>query len=371
LGVFLCVTVSAYGFQDKKFELKKSTFTNALKNNQVKSLDDLVLSLPQAVYQNLTLSYTSGALLPAAPDDLRPVLWNESQDFVVTFNSHGNESVEALAWDGKKVSWELLELDLQTKVWKVNPPKCLTCHGPHSKPLWKEYPRWQGFIGSRNDKLKDAERSYLNDFLRDRRHSRLEPLKNYVRMQQDSVFPYRDFQVHLDHPKATQIHRRPNMRLGQWFARRNAQFLFTKLKKALSPRDYRKIFELIGVCSADRDHVQIEKLFSVAGVTRFDLDLGASAADAPSGDWEHLYFDGDAEVFEYLLWFYNKSEHPDTLKGIQTTLVEKYSLEHAANFEQKKLLEKMDGLAGWVELPFVDSLQNLKRKRHLVTTCKF
>jgi|GEM_PF-4901149 len=368
--IVLSVFLSSYFLTSVAYtlELTKESFVETLDLTDVKNLDELILKLDESAYKNATFSYSSGALLSAQTDDLRPVLWNENQNFLVTFNSHGNESVEALNWIEESSTWELLELDIKSKKWKVNQDKCLECHGPNSKPIWREYPKWPGFIGSNNDKLKGRESSYYNDFL-EQSYPRLKGVKDFIKVQSDSLFPYRSLKTHLDTPQASQIHRRPNMRLGQWLARRNAKAVFHKLQSKLTDQELHKVFEHIGDCNIDRNYFEIAKVFKSAQISRFDLDLGETAGENLSRDWEHIYFDGDAEVFEYLLWFYYKDYKPERLLKNEDGLLKKYDLKFAGNQAQERLLRQMDDLAKWVPLPFSDSLQNLKRKRHLVRSC--
>ncbi|POB14603.1 hypothetical protein [Halobacteriovorax sp. DA5] len=348
--------------------LDKDAFLNWVKSNDFQTLTQIIESIPEEDYQNMTLAYKSGALLPAAPNKLRPVIWNEKNSFVITFSTfeadqHEEDSIEAIAWNQEELRYELLVLDLKNKKWLINQAKCLECHGQRPRPLWGEYPTWNGFVGQRNDLMNIRDRKYLSNFLKSS-EPRGEAVRRKIK-REGAPFPYRvATKEYFDHREHSQADHRPNMRLGQLFARHHALSLFNDLKKALTQEELKKLFSIIQSKKYWLKDKKLEFYFNKAGLTLSDLDIAQVANQEIKTTWEHIYFDGDAEILEYLTWQYlNDSKMP---LGNEVSLEKKYPFHFPNNLDVKETISLFDTITKWIQLDFEMTDRNKKRKRHRV-----
>ncbi|MFG1492373.1 hypothetical protein [Halobacteriovorax sp. ZH4_bin.1] len=347
--------------------LDKDAFLKWVTSNNFQTLTQVIESIPEEEYQNMTLAYKSGALLPASPDKLRPVIWNEKNSFVITFSTfetdqHEEDSIEAISWNQEELRYELLVLDLEKKKWLVNQAKCLECHGQRPKPLWGEYPIWEGFVGQRNDLLNIRDRSYVKNFLKST-DSRGEAVRRKM-IREGAPFPFRvatkDF---FDTKEHSQADHRPNMRLGQIFARHHAISLYSDLKKALSQEELNSVFSIIQSKRYWQETAKLNFYFEKAGLTLADLDIAQVANQEMKTTWEHIYFDGDAEILEYLTWQY-LNDSPTTVEN-EVSLERKYPLHFPNNLDVKETINLFDSYSKWIQLDFEMTDRNKKRKRHV------
>ncbi|EPZ51281.1 hypothetical protein M902_2858 [Bacteriovorax sp. BAL6_X] len=346
--------------------LDKDAFLNWVKSNDFQTLTQVIESIPEEDYQNMTLAYKSGALLPASPDKLRPVIWNEKNSFVITFSTfetvqNEEDSIEAISWNQEKLSYELLVLDLKNKKWLVNQAKCLECHGQRPKPLWGEYPTWRGFVGQRNDLLNIRDRSYVKNFLKGT-GSRGEAIRRKMK-REGAPFPFRiTIEDFFDTKEHSQTDHRPNMRLGQIFARHHAISLYRDLKNALSQEELNSVFSIIQSKRYWQETNKLNLYFNKAGLTLADLDIAQVANQEIKTTWEHIYFDGDAEILEYLTWQY-LNDSKMTLEN-EVSLEKKYPFHFPNNLDVKETIRLFDSYSKWIQLDFEMTNRNKKRKRH-------
>jgi hypothetical protein len=127
----------------------------------LQSVESIISKLPLQARQRYVLIYKSRSLQAASPLEPRVVMFDDSAKYVATFNSGhayqgGYNAIEMMRFNESSNSFELREInfnELGANVSKINPEKCLLCHGTNPRPLWDEYSLWAGIYGSADDGL--------------------------------------------------------------------------------------------------------------------------------------------------------------------------------------------------------------------------
>lgn len=351
--------------------LEKDAFLTWVKTNNFQNLTEVIESIPEEEYQNMTLAFKSGALLPASTKKLRPVIWNEKNSFVITYSvfkakENEEDSIEAISWNQEQLRYELLELDLKNKKWLVNQAKCLECHGQRPKPLWGEYPTWEGFVGHRNDLIDIRDRKYLKDFIRSKSH-RGEAVRRKM-VKEGAPFPFRiATEKFFDKKEHSQTDHRPNMRLGQIFTRHHALSIYADLKRGLSESDMDSLFTIIQSQKYWLKEKELSYYFQKVGIKLADLDIAQVDNLKIKTTWEHIYFDGDAEILEYLTWQYlNEQSGSKGIVSNEVSLERKYPFHFPDNQDVQETMSLFDSFSKWIQLDFEMDERNIKRTRHRI-----
>ena len=170
---------------------------------QVKSVDDILSKLPEAMRSRLALFYKSKSLQdPKRTNYLYPrailssAINSQFQNFdlmpqpavMVSFNGHESQaehnSLEVVSMnpsaqdsfeyfeikfpsdqEAKELSWN--EAQLRIQISEANPSRCVQCHGLPARPIFQSYPTWEGAFGSGHTKgLSDEEAKGFKDFIK-------------------------------------------------------------------------------------------------------------------------------------------------------------------------------------------------------------
>ncbi len=339
-------------------------FQNFVQKNQIKSVDNISTVLKQFGINELTWSYKSGALLPASPTQLRPIFWSLKDAFIITYSSHQNSNqsdvIEALEWDELAQKTRLLEMNLAEPMPKwTEPKKCLECHGVGARPLWQEYPRWDGFIGSNDDfiNIGDEEQKILSEYIADNQDN---PRVSFT--FNESVFSnkYRPSDK-VAGPELSFFYVRPNMRLGKLLQKINAKRIKAQLKH-IDLETKAMALSLFMNCRSLIDDEVLEVLDQL-NLTLHDFFIDTLAENEVTANFNESYSDGSAIINELLIPDLIRSIFPKYKDRKFMLLKKKHSLRHEGNQIDKYTFSTLDAYGDWFPLPFEDSQLNFIRKR--------
>lgn len=134
-----------------------------IRQNNVKTIDDLIAVLPADYKSGYTLIYNTRALNRSLVTPKRPrvLMYGAKGNFLMTFNSNpsGGSAVEGDVETLETIEFgsgaaKLRELTFNGKISPValpvdvNPAKCTQCHGSDPRGLWEPYNTWPGVYGS-------------------------------------------------------------------------------------------------------------------------------------------------------------------------------------------------------------------------------
>lgn len=173
--IFL-IFFSLSGFSQRGYkDFKTRHIISIIKNNNVRTIEELLSYLPKSLRSNYTLQHTSKGLQGASSKYPRVFLASKRGDFFLTFNGFykhkGYNKVEILELDSRTKRFNLFEFSFDrryTKGYRVlkNPKKCLACHGNNKgeiHPIFEDYDEnfntpdlpnnlaWPGFYGESHD----------------------------------------------------------------------------------------------------------------------------------------------------------------------------------------------------------------------------
>lgn len=186
-------------FANGNFTLKELTQIIRTESCQVKTIDDVLGLLPEHMRSRLSLYYKSRSLQgPHKTDYLNPrAILSSVQSQVpgfapammLSFNGAPSQrgynrlevlNLNPLAQDGNvfnyheidfpeektvpSLSWA--EAQAQIRISAANPTKCVQCHGQPARPIFQQYPLWEGAYGSRHtSNLTPEEVAGLTNFI--------------------------------------------------------------------------------------------------------------------------------------------------------------------------------------------------------------
>ena len=122
-----------------------------LSRHEVESPEEFIAALPTLYLQRFVLMYESKS--PAAShvsgEHPRVVSWGAEGDFIFSWNTDPDapvmfrESVEFLRQD--EFAWTAGVIDFSGATPEITEPvSCQSCHGALGKPLWNDWPFWEG-----------------------------------------------------------------------------------------------------------------------------------------------------------------------------------------------------------------------------------
>lgn len=166
-----------------------------VRDKNIKSIEELLNELPDNYKNHYTLLRRSSALQEASLEFPRAVVYGETANLTMTFNSNpehgGYNDVEFLAFDSEKKEFELRVITFyqgQVIFSEKNPTQCTHCHGMNPRPLWDNYPMWKNSFGSKSDILTPEEESILKSEIF-REHPRF---RSILKKDADPLYPFKD-----------------------------------------------------------------------------------------------------------------------------------------------------------------------------------
>lgn len=204
------------------------------------TIAQLLSELPLEQRANFTLIKKSESLQEASLLFPRVIMFGKDASMILTFNGNsqqkGYERIELIEVNPTTAALEFREMVFPTndtgigkvEFSEINPPKCMTCHGPTPHYIWTSYDKWPAAFGSNDDivDLDPEEKKHLLLF-KDQmpNHPRYGSLE-FFKMNENPVSPFRpltsgrpgkdrgDFKIAIEF--------RPNFRLGSLISRRQA-----------------------------------------------------------------------------------------------------------------------------------------------------
>lgn len=138
-----------FSFEDLKGVIEK---------RNLKTVEDVIASLPSVMRSNHVLVYSSRSLQEASPANPRAILFGSDASFMLSFNGapnqRGYQAIEALQFRNKTATFELHEMTFTgsgVQFSGANPIHCMGCHGRNPRPNWDGYFLWPGVYGSEDD----------------------------------------------------------------------------------------------------------------------------------------------------------------------------------------------------------------------------
>lgn len=183
----------------KKERFNKSDLLEMVRSPkcQIKTISDVVKHLPSFMKLETVLMNRSQSIQgPHRTDYIFPRAILNSMPFeaknsaiALSFNGHSKQpgflQLEVMAVDPAKsyhdmfeyfdiefpseteaslLSWE--QAQSKIKVSEANPNRCQKCHGSPARPIFEQYPNWEGALGKRHTaELTDEEKTGLIQFL--------------------------------------------------------------------------------------------------------------------------------------------------------------------------------------------------------------
>lgn len=336
-----------------------------VKNNDVKSIDQLLEILPLSLKSNVLFVTNGEGLLHGSHTEPIVILWNEPGGISLTFQSSqvGEKAkiIEAFEYSSRDNKIEFLELDFADAERRFKPnSSCVECHGSNEKarPIWKEYPKWEGSIGSDDDVMTSHDQFLIESFWPE--NPRIKPLiPNRDEIFWTSSWPLRPDKQEPNYQ--SQLLSRPNMQFGL-FANR--------ITLGLATNKIEGFFKLNSTSPNFKDYVDF--LGSVAGCNEIlppndilkQVDLRLSEMDIRSRiddeiflslSYEQVYFDGSATLWELLLGrlliFFEVDSNLD-YSSVMRTLSKKYPPVSPVNRDLTPWFQFYDQFGSWFPLPF-------------------
>lgn len=156
-------------------QMDYTTLEQIIRDNNVRSVDQLLPLLPIEFRSNYTFIYQSRSAQRelTSPDFPRALLYtrdprgnsnfdlgSRSAKFVLTFTrapenaTEGTDRIETMQWNEETSGFEFRELVFDgesnplARPIETNPSSCLSCHGNPPRPNWDTYNLWPGVYGS-------------------------------------------------------------------------------------------------------------------------------------------------------------------------------------------------------------------------------
>lgn len=327
---------------------------NSIKAQSQLSTSDLTEKILKIFPKNLTFLKNSHALIGANEKYPRPIVWDESEGVVLTWKIHtensGPSDIEYFYYDQmtKKLKLErITENDWANgKSNSEQPSECLKCHGPHSKPIWSEYPIWPEAFGEDDDRLNQFDAQFWNK----NNSPSMEKIRNAFQFE-NYFRPYSD----LDTKEKTFLHQRPNMRLGVLLNQMNTQFVFDHFIDKIS--DAEKINLLSSALKCEIGN-SLKLNLKKTGINWTDINISqihfADESESILRPWMEYYHDGASEFPEYLVSQLVKDQFPTIDQHQYTqTMATKYPLisDWNLNYANDHIMDFSQRLS-WVYLPF-------------------
>jgi len=345
---------------DTRPEWTMDDLMRTIRNNQIKSVEELLPLLPTSFLQNYALVYDSRSIQKSNPKNPRVIMYGRDAQLVLTFNGDkklaGYKALEVMEFNKEKREFALFEIKLDGKNVpldspKKNPGKCTSCHHKDPRPIWSSYPKWPGVFQSHEGTvLGNVWRNYLGsarfvkieedlpkiekeaslyaDYLKGKDdhprykhltvHSETRPsrvLENYVK--------YLDLNEKED-GAFDRLTPRPNLEIGYFLSEMNFMRVMRKIER--HPKSRAFAYALLAATSCytpgDEDDekkqlfpVTIDKFFP--SDFKFKRSLYDIATDSQNLFRLNLYYDLELER----KWLGGEDKKPDLLKlGIGATL---------------------------------------------------
>lgn len=174
----------------------------------ITSIDALLADLPASYLDQYTLVFQSRSLQGASFAHPRALVHGSSGRLIMSFNGDdaqaGYNALELLEFNATTHAFQMAEIEFppagkdhdsaadttRVRFSRINPDKCVRCHGDPPRPLWDSPPLWPGSYGeSYRKKLTAAEMEGLTAYLQlQPTHPRYRYLHNTRRYQNESAF---------------------------------------------------------------------------------------------------------------------------------------------------------------------------------------
>lgn len=143
-----------------------------LEANPQATVESFLQALPPSYSGSFVLMHRSRSLQPATYDRPRVIFFGPDARFLLAVGNkekHPRFSVlEFAEFEEKQGTYRFGEIDLGTigrpKV-SVDNKVCTTCHGSPTRPIWGQYPRWDGAYSDEAGKITAADRAGFAQFL--------------------------------------------------------------------------------------------------------------------------------------------------------------------------------------------------------------
>lgn len=133
-----------------------------IKQNKIKSIDELLPHLDSSLLSNYMLPYSSNSPQKSSLEKPRVILTNEKSDFTLAFEgdpkSPSGQVLEIVERNSKNKQLEFSKIDFNqpsSSMYSHKDSSCIACHGKklkngkiHMNYIWDSYPDWVGIYGS-------------------------------------------------------------------------------------------------------------------------------------------------------------------------------------------------------------------------------
>lgn len=363
-------------------------FKQLVEKNDATTPEAVLALLPAEFRQNVTFVFHSNSLQQGSKEAPRAILWDETGQFVLTLNGssaqRGHDAFEMLQVDPKtdqihfyKIGFPLKKNFGHSVAEIQEPAECLNCHGRNPRPIWKEYPNWEGVYGSRDDSLEGDEKGDYEKFIKTARnhpiYSQLFP--DGKSSEWHPLFPYRPDAKASAIRMETGFAYRPNLRLSSFLARMQVRRLTRAIVDTTEFGSKLEGFAraMMG-CDGGKDSNAALGFFPELGMTKADFDLSdpyyASANDRL--DFTASYFDGSATLNEMMtatiLAKIGEKNAAVRAAFYSRGLMDKYKHASARNQADWSLFQILDQQGRWFALPYMrDPYTRQIQKREFFT----
>jgi hypothetical protein len=348
----------------------------------VHTVSELVKVLPEFFQGNLTFVFESRSAQPArlvfhdsegdhsGVTKPRALLWEPEGKFFLTYNGYPKalgfstvetmEFVEAGAAPEFRFGGRIFPRDDAHAVAIETDKKCLGCHGGRARPIWPEYPRWEGVYGSKEDIIQSSEEENFKTFLSE---ARFDPLyRGLFPPNAWTNFPYKpDANVNVT-AETHSFKYRPNTRMGILLNRLNVRRVFAllKLQSEFANDRPRLAYYFLG-CDTSSGGWQLLMKY---GLSAPDLDMRTTYYHDfyETLDFNDSYFDGASTANELLAAAVLKDllESPDGKVGELEGAVQFNSLSklYPSSVHRKNdaaFFAVADGLGEWIRTLFPEA----------------
>jgi hypothetical protein len=361
-----------------------SDLIRLIESHQAETPEEVLALLPPDFRRNVTFVFRSASLQQADQASPRAILWDEQGRFVLTLNGNdaqkGHQAFEIMQGDPTTDQLHFYKIDFplkrdlhgKTQASLNEPAECLACHGRNPRPIWKEYPIWEGVYGSKDDTLPEGEKADYEKFLVSARNHPV--YRNLVPGEKDPEwsldFPYRPDENSSARRMETGFGYRTNLRLSSFLTRMNVRRLARViLGHPKNQQDTEGFLRRLMTCAGERPAQDYLPEF---GLTKADFDI-SNPYYSPANqelDFNDSYFDGSATTNEYLtaLLLEKLVQTRPSLTEIYGArgLMNKYKTASARNMADWPLFRILDQESKWFPLPYLRDAYNRKiQKREL------
>jgi hypothetical protein len=285
---------------------------------QTYTIAQLLSELPLEQRSNFTLIKQSESLQEASLFFPRVIMFGKDASLILTFNGNnqqkGYERIELVEVNPITAALEFREMIFPTddsgigkvKFSEINPPKCMTCHGPTPHYIWTSYDQWPAAFGSNDDivDLNSEEKKNLLLFKNQMpSHPRYKTLEFY-QMNENPASPFRPLTLGRqgenrgDYKIAIEF--RPNFRLGSLISRRQANARVSEWKSlpSFESQKYKLASQLAGCIGSSEE--KLSKILLAMGreyQNDFSFNIGAKV----DGNFSPAVVTFENSV-QYFLW---------------------------------------------------------------------